>query len=239
MKGTLAFVLIPVGLLMVPFNMAPLYGEQRFSSVVGVHISDEQENEISLIVAEASIQKIEKWVRTSGSLDTETKIVRGRVYGKDTQLIRQGQKVHIYPLIARQPVLQGRVVRTILDGEELVVETDLRPKLYEGVQLYIMEIIVDLGRHLSVPNEAIIEEKGRKVIYVQQEKHLYSPKELVSGIRRELYTQVMGGPELGEKVVTFGSFFIDAHYKLLRMGESGNTLDPNPKKEGSFARHHH
>ena len=97
--------------------MAPLYGEQRSSSVAGVHISAEQEKEISLILAEVSIQKIEQWVRIAGSLDPETKVVRGRVYGKDIPLIREGQKVHIYPLIARQPVLQGRVVRTFLDGK--------------------------------------------------------------------------------------------------------------------------
>jgi multidrug efflux pump subunit AcrA (membrane-fusion protein) len=217
--------------------MAPLYGEQRSSSVAGVYISAEQEKEISLILAEASIQKIEKWVRIAGSLDPEKKVVSGRVYGKDIELIREGQKVHIYPLIARQPVLQGKVARTFLDGEELIVETDLQPKLYEGVQLYIMEIIVDFGRHLSVPNEAIIEEKGRRLIYVQQEKNHYAPKELVSGIRGELYTQVLDGLEPGEKVVTFGSFFIDAHYKLQHMNE--RTVDLNSEKEGSFAHHNH
>ena len=135
MKGVLAFILVLIGLLVAPYQMAPLYGEQRSSSVAGVHISAEQEKEISLILAEVSIQKIEQWVRIAGSLDPETKVVRGRVYGKDIPLIREGQKVHIYPLLARQPVLQGRVVRTFLDEKELIVETDLQPKLSDGIQV--------------------------------------------------------------------------------------------------------
>ncbi len=235
MRGSIENILILVFLWGVPSLVEPLYGKDLPTSGAGVRISAEQEEEISLILAEASIQNIEKWIRTSGTIDPETGVVKGRVLGKEKQLIREGQKVHIYPLIARQPVLQGRVVRTFQDGNELIVETDLQPKLYEGVQLYIMEIVVNFGRHLSVPNEAIIEEKGRRVIYVQEEEHLYAPKNILSGIRGELYTQILEGPKLGEKVVTFGSFFIDAHYKLHYMNEHKSSSD----KEGAFAHHHH
>ncbi|MBT3921110.1 MAG: hypothetical protein HOF21_00900 [Nitrospina sp.] len=227
--------LLLVCLLVLFSEMQSLNAEGLSGTKEGVRISAEQEEEISLIIAKTSIQKIEKWVRTAGSINPVTKMVRGRVYGKDQPLIREGQKVHIYPLIARQPVLQARVVRIFRDGKGLTVETDLQPKLYEGVQLYIMEIVVDFGRYLSVPNEAIIEEKNQRLIYVQKEKHLYVPKELISGIRGELYTQVLEGPKLGEKVVTFGSFFIDAHYKLHNMNEHKSSSE----KEGSFAHHHH
>ena len=34
------------------------------------------------------------------------------------------------------------------------------------------------------------------------------------GVQGELYTQVLGGLQPGEQVVTFGSFFVDADYKL-------------------------
>ena len=236
----MAFIIFPIFLWGTASS--PLWGEDHngkepSSSERGVYISAKQRGEISFILAEASHQTIEKWIRTSGSANFEGKFIRGRVYGKDKQLIRVGQKVRIFPLIARDPVLQVKIAHTYLDGDELVVETDLQPRLYEGVQLYIMEIIVDLGQYLAIPNEAIIEEQGKKRVYVQQDDHYYSPRELVTGLRGEIYTQVLGRLETGEKIVTFGSFFIDAQYKFHY--SNGSPLDSNKKEKGSFAHHHH
>ena len=65
-----------------------------------------------------------------------------------------------------------------------------------------------------MPNEAIIEEGDRHVVYVQQQAGQYVPQEIQTGIQGELYTQVLDGLKDGEQVVTFGSFFIDAEHKL-------------------------
>ena len=76
-----------------------------------------------------------------------------------------------------------------------------------------MEIVVERGPLLSVPNEAIIEEGDTHVVYVQQAGQ-YSPREVRTGTQGELYTQIVDGVKDGEQVVTFGSFFIDAEQKL-------------------------
>ena len=54
-----------------------------------------------------------------------------------------------------------------------------------------MEIVVERGPFLSVPNEAIIEEGDRHVVYVQQQAGQYVPAEIHTGIQGELYTQVV------------------------------------------------
>ena len=39
-------------------------------------------------------------------------------------------------------------------------------------------------------------------------------REIQIGLQGELFTEVTGGLKSGEQVVTFGSFFIDADFKL-------------------------
>ena len=77
-----------------------------------------------------------------------------------------------------------------------------------------MEITVELGNFLSVPNEAIIEEGDRRVVYVEEQKGKYVPHEIEGGVQGELYTAILSGLKEGDQVVTFGSFFIDSEYKL-------------------------
>jgi Cu(I)/Ag(I) efflux system membrane fusion protein len=77
-----------------------------------------------------------------------------------------------------------------------------------------MEILIEQGPFLSVPNEAIIEEAEQRIVYVQQQEGQYAPREIHIGIQGELYTQILAGVDDGDQVVTFGSFFIDAEHKL-------------------------
>ena len=67
---------------------------------------------------------------------------------------------------------------------------------------------------LSVPNEAIINAGGQAMVYVQAADGKYSPREITIGVQGELLTQILEGLKTGEQVVTIGSFFIDADYKL-------------------------
>jgi Cu(I)/Ag(I) efflux system membrane fusion protein len=90
-----------------------------------------------------------------------------------------------------------------------------------------MEIVVEQGPFLSVPNEAIIEEGNRHVVYVQQHEAQYVPQEVRTGVQGELYTQVIDGVKEGDQVVTFGSFFIDAEHKL-----KGTVQGAQPQAQG-------
>jgi membrane fusion protein, copper/silver efflux system len=78
----------------------------------------------------------------------------------------------------------------------------------------VIEIVAEAGDFLSVPNEAIIEEGEKHVVYVQQQPGQYVPQEIDMGVQGELYTQVLSGLKAGDQAVTFGSFFVDSEYKL-------------------------
>jgi multidrug efflux pump subunit AcrA (membrane-fusion protein) len=107
------------------------------------------------------------------------------------------------------------------------VEAALIAPPRQDTNLYVMEIVVEREPALSVPNEAIIEEGDRQVVYVQESTGQYVPREIQTGVQGELYTQVLGGVKDGDQVVTFGSFFIDAEQKL--KGTDINPQDSAPQ----------
>jgi hypothetical protein len=90
---------------------------------------------------------------------------------------------------------------------------------------YLVEIITEQAALLSIPNEAIIEEGERQVVYVQRKSGDFEPRVIHTGVQGELYTQVLDGLIDGEPVVTFGSFFIDAEYKM-KSASGSVTLQP-------------
>ncbi len=178
----------------------------------GLYLSPSQAKEITLTLSKVSVEKIERWIRTTGTVNPTSKRVSGWVYGK-TRLIQTGQKVRIFPLIGRDPVLQGKIIRIVPGENSVFVETDLIDRWYKTSKYYIMEIIIDLGHYIAIPNEAIIEEGKKRVVYTCEQGQ-YLPKTITIGHRGELYTQIIDGLKVGEEVVTFGSFFLDAEYKL-------------------------
>jgi len=108
-----------------------------------------------------------------------------------------------------------------------------------------MEVITQRGRFLAIPSEAIIEEGDRQIVYVYMsskadaasdesaddladEQGHYRPRQIHRGLQGELYTQILHGLNPGEQVVTLGSFFIDADYKL-----------KSSEQATSNAHHHH
>ena len=75
-------------------------------------------------------------------------------------------------------------------GDGVAVEASLVGAGRQNATRYVMEIVVERGPFLSVPNEAIIEEGDRHIVYVQQQAGQYVPQEIHTGIQGELYTQV-------------------------------------------------
>jgi len=109
---------------------------------------------------------------------------------------------------------QARVSDVARQADRLVVKATLAGEGREGTARYVLEIVTEAGEFLSVPHEAIIASEGKHVVYVPEQQGHYTPREVQVGIQGELYTQIVDGLKAGEQVVTFGSFFIDAEYRL-------------------------
>jgi len=194
---------------------------------------------IATALGEAAIRPIQTWVRGVGKLQNDRTTIIAMLSPQETAAVRAGQRVRAFAVTSRSSMYQGRVAR--VGAAQITVQLASRTPL--TAETYLLEIITEGSPTLSIPNEAIIEEGNRRIVYVQQGAD-YVPREIQAGVQGELHTEITAGLKSGEQVVTFGSFFIDAEYKLKANAQSPPsggvlTIDyrgtPNPPREGENA----
>jgi hypothetical protein len=193
-------------------------------------VDEKQAVDLTLTLGQAAVRPVQTWIRTAGKIDKSGKTLTGYVYPPDADAIKVGQRIRAFPPESKSSMFQARVTRVVPQGTRAMVEATLSSVGKEGSTSYVMEIVVDRGEFLSVPNEAIIEEGDKRVVYLQHHPGMYVPQEVHTGVQGELYTQVLHGLNEGDQVVTFGSFFIDSEYKLKSGGQPAS---------GNEHQHHH
>lgn len=216
--------LFPVRLRVVAIIVVAVFGTAYAQSVRehtrpardrSTAVTQSQANELTLTVTEAAVRPIQIWVRTAGVADGTGKTVTAYLSSIEGALVRVGQRVRAFPPESRSSMYQARVSEVVPQGgDRVMVKTTLAAEGRHDSTRYVLEIVTEPGEFLSVPNEAIIERGGKHLVYVQSQQDRYEPREVQPGVQGELYTQVLDGLKPGEQVVTFGSFFIDADYKL-------------------------
>jgi Cu(I)/Ag(I) efflux system membrane fusion protein len=177
-------------------------------------LTESQANELTLTVTQVAVRPIQVWVRTAGVIDASRKILQATISKADATFVKPGQRVRAFPPEARSSMYQARVAGVAPKGDRVGVTVALVAPARPGSTRYVLEIVTEEIETVSVPNEAIIETGDRRVVYVKDASNGYSPREIQIGLQGELFTEVTGGLKEGEQVVTFGSFFIDADYKL-------------------------
>jgi hypothetical protein len=177
-------------------------------------VTESQASELTLTLTEASMRPIQVWIRTAGLVDPKDGTIGATIEPPESRLVRVGQRVRAFPPDSRSSMSQAKVAQVVPRGDRVQLKASLSGQARQGVTRYVLEIVAEYGEFLSVPNEAIIERAGRHVVYVQQQQGQYTPIEIQIGVQGELFTQVVEGLQPGDQVVTFGSFFIDADYKL-------------------------
>jgi multidrug efflux pump subunit AcrA (membrane-fusion protein) len=180
----------------------------------GMKVSGTQAADLTLTLSTVATRSIQQVIRTGGAIDKSHKVITATIASKDAEFVQVGQRVKSFPPESKSSMYQARVTRVSSRDGKSVVEATLSSEGIEGRLNYVMEIIVERGEFLSIPNEAIIEEGDHRIVYVQQKDGSYVPRKIETGFQGELYTQIMSGLAEGEQVVTFGSFFIDSEYKL-------------------------
>ncbi|HEX5048352.1 MAG TPA: hypothetical protein VFX89_14640 [Gammaproteobacteria bacterium] len=178
----------------------------------GTAVTEAQASELTLTLTEAAVRPIQTWIRTAGKLDESARLLTTFVRSPEAELVMAGQRVRAFPVAQRTQMYQARIVRVMPEPGGARVEASITGRDF-GTP-YLMEIVVEQGPFLSVPNASIIEEGTGKVVYVQQAKGEYSPRTIHTGVEGELYTQVTDGLAEGDQIVSIGSFFVDADTKL-------------------------
>jgi hypothetical protein len=190
----------------------------------GTTVSKSQAEALTLTVSSVSTRLIQTWIRTAGAIDTGGRTLTGSLSGPEAALVKVGQRVRAFPPSSKSSMYQAKVTRVAPKGSSVVVDASLAAAGRVNTALYVMEIVVERGPFLAIPNEAIIEEGDRHIVYVEEPPGQYAPREIHTGIQGELLTQVIDGVKEGDQVVTFGSFFIDAEHKL-----KGTEAGPLPQ----------
>jgi Cu(I)/Ag(I) efflux system membrane fusion protein len=186
----------------------------------GTTVSRDQAVDLTLTVTAVTVRPIQVWVRTAGTVTANIQVLEAPVSAADAPFVKIGQRVRAFPVESRTSMYQARVTGVSPAPGGAKVQITLNGPGREGVRHYVAEIVTERGDFLSVPNEAIIEEGDRRVVYIQREEGQYEPLTITGGMQGELYTEVTSGLHEGEQVVTFGSFFIDSEFKLKGTAQS-------------------
>ncbi len=197
----------------------------RPAYVQETQVSESQAQVLSLTLADVTSHQIQSWVRTAGQIDDSGKTLVATHCFADAALIKVGQRVIAFRADSKSSISQGRVSQVNVNQKCSRIEVVLAAGSHEPGRFYVMEIVVPRGRFLAIPKEAIIEEKGRTLVYIKTHTGHYRPRVVYLGLKGERYTQILHGLKAGEYVVTLGSFFIHAQYQLneRQMNESSHA----------------
>jgi len=77
-----------------------------------------------------------------------------------------------------------------------------------------VEIKIDLGRRLTVPDDAVIDTGIRQIVYVDKGDGNFEPREVMLGARIERFREVIRGLKAGEKVAGSAAFLVDSEAQL-------------------------
>lgn len=181
-------------------------------------VSEAQADTITLTLVQTDIQALQTWVRTSGAVDSAGKVLSTTTCQPNADLVRIGQRVRSFPPDSKSSIYQAKITRVEQSASAAEGCYDIQATVLSKIQdinaHYVMEIVVPRGEFLAIPKEAIIEEGGKRIVYVSHQPGHYMRHEIETGVEGEIYTEVVKGLVKGLNVVTIGSFFVDAEHKL-------------------------
>jgi len=85
----------------------------------------------------------------------------------------------------------------------------LKPQMFTNV-----EIRIDLGKKLTIPDSAVIDTGKGQVVYVDRGNGSFEPREIQTGLKADGTVEVLRGLKAGEKVATSANFLIDSEAQL-------------------------
>jgi membrane fusion protein, copper/silver efflux system len=153
-------------------------------------------------------------------VDLSTVWVLADVYEYEMPFVKAGQKARITLSSYPDKEFQSKIdfVYPTLSGQTRTAKARfvipntggvLKPQMFANVEMEI-----DLGERLAIPETAILDTGVKQVVYVEQGDGYFSPREVKSGIRGHGIVEILGGLKTGEKVASSAVFLIDSEAKL-------------------------
>jgi Cu(I)/Ag(I) efflux system membrane fusion protein len=153
-------------------------------------------------------------------VDLSTVWVVADIYEHDLPFVKTGQTATISPSYFPGKKFESIIdfVYPVLAGETRTAKArftianpggELKPQMYTDV-----EIFIDLGSRLAVPEAAVINTGTRRIIYVDKGDGYFEPREVTTGIRADGLIEVTAGVEAGDQVASEATFLIDSEARL-------------------------
>jgi Cu(I)/Ag(I) efflux system membrane fusion protein len=149
------------------------------------------------------------------------------IYEYELPLIKTGQKANIglsyFPGKEFSSMIE--YVYPTLAGETRTAKIrftipnpggQLKPQMFTNV-----EIKINIGNKLAIPEDAIIDTGTRQIVYVDRGEGYFEPREVMLGLRAEGLREVIMGLKAGEKVASSATFLIDSEAKLKNVAPLG------------------
>lgn len=152
-------------------------------------------------------------------IDLSTVWVIADIYEYDLPFVKIGQ-----PATISLSSLPGKTFESTLDflyptlaGETRTAKARftipnpdglLKPQMYSDVQIF-----VDLGDRLAVPEAAVIDTGEKHLVYVAREE-AFEPREVTVGLRADGFVEVTEGLAAGDRVAAEANFLLDSEARL-------------------------
>lgn len=152
--------------------------------------------------------------------DLSTVWVNADIYESELSSVHVGQKAIISLSYFPGHTFSGRVswIPPILDEKTRTAKVrlefpnhdyNLKPDMYVNV-----EIDVDAGKGLAVPDEAVLDSGLRKVVFLDKGEGRFEPAEVKLGGKYDGYYEVLAGLSSGERILASASFLLDSESRL-------------------------
>jgi Cu(I)/Ag(I) efflux system membrane fusion protein len=181
---------------------------------------------LALLSVAQSGQRVEKGREVCLYIDLSTIFVTADIRSADLPFLAQGLAAQ-----ATLPAYPGRVWHgKIVEGSQQFDErmqtlkvklqfSNAEPDVWAGM---FADVVLQGAprRLLAIPDTALIADGQDTFVYVARKDDMLEPRKIETGIRSMSLVEVKRGLSQGEKVVTSGTFLLDAESRLKTLGRS-------------------
>ncbi|MEW6456412.1 MAG: efflux RND transporter periplasmic adaptor subunit [Acidobacteriota bacterium] len=180
--------------------------------------------------------------------DISTLWVNVNIYEKDLSSIKQGCKTLIRVSAFPNEEFKGKLTllsdvvdkntRTVKGRVEVMNKSGkLKPGMYAEVNL----IFPSESKSLLIPEIAVQDLEGKKVVFLQSGNNSFSVKEIETGLKLDSFIEIVNGLKTGDIIATEGSFILKSELlkKTLERGSVDHFKDKQffpQRSEGAWGR---
>jgi len=184
------------------------------------------------------IKELEKIGRVSEGLilgdGSGENLIYADVFETDLAGIKKGQDVKVQGSFLGGNTLKGKVIAVdqVIDPKTRTgkvrikiskTKASIRPESFVSVS-----IAVPLGKHLTVPLEAVLDTGRDMFVFIEQTKGNYEPRIITKLFETDEYMAVLSGVHEGDKIVSSANFMLDSESRLkavIKKAQSENNHD--------------